>query len=205
MTPTVEFLFDVGSPYSYLAYHRLPRIAQAHGAQIVWTPVLLGGIFQATGNASPAEVPAKSLHSQVDLQRWARAYGVPFRMNPYFPINTLALMRGAVAAQMQDAEVLERYLRAIFAAMFEQPRDLGQPAEIGAALARAGLDPVQFQQQIADPAVKGQLKQTTARAVERGVFGAPTFFVGEEMFWGQDRLEFVAQALAGQGLLAKQE
>lgn len=196
MTKTVEFLFDVGSPYTYLAYHHLPRIAQAQGAQIVWAPVLLGGIFQATGNASPAEVPAKSLHSQVDLQRWARAYGVPFRMNPHFPIHTLALMRGAVAAQMQGEDVLQRYLGAIFPAMFEHPRDLGQPAEIGAALAGAGLDPAQFLQWTADPAVKEQLKQNTAHAVERGVFGAPTFFVGEEMFWGQDRLEFVAQALA---------
>ncbi|WP_119967120.1 2-hydroxychromene-2-carboxylate isomerase [Simplicispira lacusdiani] len=197
MSKTVEFLFDVGSPYTYLAYRHLPVIAQAHGARIVWTPVLLGGIFQATGNASPAEVPAKSLHSQVDLQRWARTYGVPFRMNPHFPINTLALMRGAVAAQMQGDEVLQRYLSAIFPAMFEQPRNLGEPAEIGAALAGAGLDPVQFLQWIADPAVKEKLKQNTARAVERGVFGAPTFFVGDEMFWGQDRLEFVAQALAG--------
>jgi len=197
MSKTVEFLFDVGSPYTYLAYRHLPVIAQAHGARIVWTPVLLGGIFQATGNSSPAEVPAKSRYSQVDLQRWARAYGVPFRMNPHFPINTLALMRGAVAAQMQGEDVLERYLGAIFPAMFEQPRNLGEPAEIGAALAGAGLDPVQFLQWIADPAVKEKLKQNTARAVERGVFGAPTFFVGDEMFWGQDRLEFVAQALAG--------
>lgn len=197
MSKTVEFLFDVGSPYTYLAYHHLPVIAREHGARIVWTPVLLGGIFQATGNASPADVPAKSLHSQVDLQRWARAYGVPFRMNPHFPINTLALMRGAVAAQMQGEEVLQRYLGAIFAAMFEQPRNLGEPAEIGAVLAGAGLDPVQFLQWIADPAVKERLKQNTAGAVERGVFGAPTFFVGEDMFWGQDRLEFVAQALAG--------
>lgn len=196
MTKTVEFLFDVGSPYTYLAYRHLPSIAQAQGARIVWTPVLLGGIFQATGNASPAEVPAKSLHSQVDLQRWARAYSVPFRMNPHFPINTLALMRGAVAAQMQGEEVLLRYLGAIFSAMFEQPRNLGEPSEIGAALAGAGLDPAQFLQWIADPAVKEQLKANTARAVERGVFGAPTFFVGDDMFWGQDRLEFVAQALA---------
>ena len=202
MSKTVEFLFDVGSPYTYLAYHHLPRIAQAHGAQIVWTPVLLGGIFQATGNASPAEVPAKSLHSQVDLQRWARAYGVPFCLPPHFPINTLALMRGAVAAQMQGGEVLQRYLGAIFGAMFEQPRNLGEPAVVGEVLAAAGFDPAQFLQWIAEPAVKDKLKENTARAVERGVFGAPTFFVGGQMFWGQDRLHFVEQALKG-GALGK--
>lgn len=198
MSKTVEFLFDVGSPYTYLAYHHLPVIARSHGARIAWTPVLLGGIFQATGNASPAEVPAKSRHSQVDLQRWARAYGVPFRMNPHFPINTLAMMRGAVAAQLHGGDaLLQRYLGAIFPAMFEHPRDLGQPAELGAVLAGAGLDPAQFLQWIADPAVKDRLKANTAHAVARGVFGAPTFFVGDEMFWGQDRLDFVAQALAG--------
>lgn len=199
MTQTVEFLFDVGSPYTYLAYHHLPRIAQMHGAHILWTPVLLGGIFQATGNSSPAEVPAKSRHSQVDLQRWARAYGVTFRMNPNFPINTLSLMRGAVAAQMHGGDaLLQRYLAAVFEAMFgHQPRHLGQPAEVGAVLAAAGFDPGQFHQWTADPAVKERLKQNTARAVERGVFGAPTFFVGQEMFWGQDRLDFVAQALKG--------
>ncbi|WP_042426552.1 2-hydroxychromene-2-carboxylate isomerase [Comamonas granuli] len=196
MSTTVEFLFDVGSPYTYLAYHHLPKMAQAHGAQIVWTPVLLGGIFQATGNASPAEVPAKSLYSQTDLQRWARSYGVPFRMNPHFPINTLALMRGAVAAQRQGDEVLQRYLAAIFGAMFEQPRNLGEPAVVGEVLAAAGFDPAQFLQWIAEPAVKDRLKENTVRAVERGVFGAPTFFVGRQMFWGQDRLAFVDQALA---------
>ena len=196
MSKTVEFLFDVGSPYTYLAYRHLPQIALAHGAQIVWTPVLLGGIFQATGNASPAEVPAKGLYSQTDLQRWARTYGVPFRMNPHFPINTLALMRGAVAAQMQGDELLQRYLAAIFGAMFEQPRNLGEPAVVGAVLAAAGFDPARFLQWIAEPAVKDRLKENTMRAVERGVFGAPTFFVGGQMFWGQDRLHFVDQALA---------
>jgi 2-hydroxychromene-2-carboxylate isomerase len=196
MSKTVEFLFDVGSPYTYLAYHHLPRIAQAHGATIVWTPVLLGGIFQATGNSSPAEVPAKGRYSNDDLQRWAQAYGVPFQWNPHFPINTLALMRGAVAMQMRGEEEFQRYLRAIFSAMFEHPRNLNQPAEIGAVLVDAGFDAAQFMAQIADQAVKDRLKENTAQAVARGVFGAPTFFVGDEMFWGQDRLHFVEQALS---------
>ena len=196
MPKTVEFLFDVGSPYTYLAYHQLPKVAQAHGADIVWTPVLLGGIFQATGNKSPAEVPAKGQYSNVDLQRWARAYGVGIKMNPDFPINTLPLMRGAVAMQMRSDDEFHRYLRAIFSAMFERPRNLNLPAEIGSVLAGAGFDPVEFMALINDQSVKDRLKANTTGAVARGAFGAPTFYVGEEMFWGQDRLEFVAQALS---------
>ena len=196
MPKTVEFLFDVGSPYTWLAYHQLPKIAQAQGANIIWTPVLLGGIFQATGNKSPAEVPAKGRYLDVDLQRWARAYGVGIKMNPDFPINTLPLMRGAVAMQMRSDDEFHRYLRAIFSAMFERPRNLNLPAEIGSVLAGAGFDPVEFMALINDQSVKDRLKANTTGAVARGAFGAPTFYVGEEMFWGQDRLEFVAQALS---------
>ena len=140
MSKTVEFLFDVGSPYSYLAYHALPKIAKNQGATIVWTPVLLGGIFHATGNHSPVEVPAKGKHLMVDLQRWAKHYGISFTMNPNFPINTLALMRGAVAMQMRGEEEFQRYLASVFSAMFELPRNLNQPADIAAMLTSAGLD-----------------------------------------------------------------
>ena len=196
MQKQVELFFDFGSPYTYLAYSQLPKIAQAEGAEIVWTPVLLGGIFQATGNKSPAEVPAKGRYSDIDLQRWAKAYGVTIRMNPNFPINTLPLMRGAVAMQMRGAEEFHRYLRAIFNAMFETPRNMNLPTEIGAVLAAAGFDPMEFMALIGDQAVKDRLKENTVSAVTRGAFGVPTFFVGDEMFWGQDRLHFVAEALA---------
>ena len=196
MSKTVEFLFDVGSPYSYLAYHQLPKIAVAQEAEIIWTPVLLGGIFQATGNRSPIEVPAKGSYSNIDLQRWAKAYGVTIEMNPDFPINTLALMRGAVAMQMRGDEAFQRYLRAAFEAMFVKPRNLNLSAEIGAMLAEAGLDAAEFMQLIGDQHVKDRLKDNTASAVARGAFGAPTFFVGDDMFWGQDRLDFVEEALA---------
>ena len=196
MQKKVEFFFDFGSPYTYLAYHELRRIAETRGAQIVWRPILLGGVFQATGNHSPAEIPAKALYSNVDLQRWARAYDVPFTMNPHFPINTLALMRGAVAMQQHGEEEFQRYLAAMFSAMFEKPRNLNNPMEIGAVLAEAGFDPMECMQAIQDTAVKDALKVATAEAVTRGVFGVPTFFVGEEMYWGQDRLHFVDAALA---------
>jgi 2-hydroxychromene-2-carboxylate isomerase len=196
MSKQVEFLFDFGSPYSYLAYHQLQKIAKARDAKIVWRPILLGGVFQATGNRSPIEVPLKGKHLFIDLQRWAKYFGVPMQMNPYFPINTLPLMRGAVALQMRDDPRLEQYLTIIYSAMFEKPRNLGLPQEIAAVLQEAGFDPKEFLAMIDRQEVKDRLKQVTAEAVERGVFGAPTFFVGDEMYWGQDRLHFVDQALA---------
>lgn len=196
MSKQVEFYFDFGSPYTYLAFHELPKIAKKHQAEIVWRPMLLGGVFQATGNHSPAEVPLKGKHLDVDLQRWAKQFGVGYTANPHFPINTLALMRGAVGLQMRDEAQFQRYLSAVFSAMFEKPRNMNQPEEIAAVLQQAELDPVAFLAMIGDQAVKDKLKAVTAEAVERGVFGAPTFFVGAEMFWGQDRLHFVEQALS---------
>ena len=195
MGKQVEFYFDFGSPYSYLAYKALPGIAAAHAAQIVWRPMLLGGVFKATGNHSPAEIPAKSKWMQRDMQRWAERYGAAFTRNPHFPINTLTLMRGAAGMQMRGPD-FRKYVEAIFHAMWEEPRNLGEPQELAAVLRQAGFDADAFQSLVNDPAVKEQLKKNTEEAVARGVFGAPTFFVGEEMFWGQDRLDFVAEALA---------
>lgn len=197
MSKQVEFYFDFGSPYSYLAFHHLPKVARKAGAEVVWRPMLLGGVFQATHNASPMEVPAKGTHLQTDLNRWAAYFDVPYQMNPFFPINTLALMRGATALQMKgDEDGFTRYTAAIYAAMFETPKNLNQPEEIGKVLHAAGFDPMQVLAMINDQAVKDKLKENTAAAVARGVFGAPTFFVGDEMFWGQDRLHFVEQALS---------
>ena len=196
MSKTVEFFFDFGSPYTYLAYHQLPKIAARHGATVIWRPILLGGVFQATGNKSPMEVPAKGRYSLIDLQRWAQHFGVPLQMNPHFPINTLPLMRGAVAMQLRSEVEFQRYVAVIFRAMFAHPRNLNQPEEVAAVLAENGMDPTAFVDLINAPAAKEKLKENTAQAVARGVFGAPTFFVGEQMFWGQDRLDFVEQALA---------
>lgn len=192
----VEFFFDVGSPYSYLAYHQLPKIAQAKGAQIVWRPMLLGGVFQATGNSSPATIPAKGHYSNVDLERWAKHFGVPIQQNPHFPINTLQLMRGAVGMQLRSDAEFHRYLAAIFSAMFEHPRNLGDLQELAAVLEAAGISPALMLELVQDDRIKQALRKTTEEAVARGVFGAPTFFVGDEMFWGQDRLHFVEAALS---------
>jgi 2-hydroxychromene-2-carboxylate isomerase len=193
----VEFFFDVGSPFSYIAWRALPEIAARHAATIVMKPVLLGGVFKATGNASPMTVPAKGSYSLIDLHRWADLYGVPFRMNPHFPINTLHLMRGATAMMLEGSGRLDAYLETIFPAMFENPVDLGDPQVIGKVLTRAGFDAQALMAATGTEAVKEKLKADTEEAVARGVFGAPTFFVGKDMFWGQDRLQFVERALAG--------
>lgn len=195
MNRQVEFFFDVGSPYSYLAYHQLPKVARAKGAGIVWKPMLLGAVLKAAANHSPMEVPLKGQHLLTDLERWAKYFGVAFVQNPHFPLNTLQLMRGAVGMQMAGEEQFQRYLGAIFHAMFGQPRNLNDVSQVVAVLSENGFDPARFQAMINDQAVKDALKRNTDEAVERGVFGAPTFFVGNEMYWGQDRLHFVEAAL----------
>jgi 2-hydroxychromene-2-carboxylate isomerase len=192
----VEFFFDFGSPTSYLAYTQLPRIVAETGAELVWRPMLLGGVFKATGNASPVTVPAKGRWMFDDLARNARRYGVRFAFNPAFPINTLTLMRAAVGLQMQQPDVFERYLDVIYRAMWETPSNLGDPGVLAATLDAAGFDTAAFTTLVADPAVKAKLIANTEEAVARGVFGAPTFFVDQQMFFGQDRLEFVREALA---------
>ncbi|WP_321843869.1 2-hydroxychromene-2-carboxylate isomerase [Paraburkholderia bannensis] len=192
---TVEFYFDFGSPASYLAWTQLPAIAAQHGAQLIYRPVLLGGIFKASNNASPAVIPAKGAWMRVDLTRFARRYGVQFEYNPHFPINTLMLMRGATGLQMQDEALFQRYVDVVYRAMWGQPRNMADPATIGEVLSEGGLDAALLLRLVESPAVKEKLKQDTEAAVARGLFGAPTMFVGDEMFFGQDRLDFVKEAL----------
>ena len=191
----VEFYFDVGSPAAYLAWTQLPRIAQETGASLVFRPMLLGGVFQATGNHSPMQVPAKGRYVMADLERFAHRYGVAFRHNPFFPINTLALMRGAIGLQMRDEARMAPYADAVFRAIWVEGLDMGEPQVVGAALQRAGFDPQALFALASEPEVKERLKAATQEAVARGVFGAPTFFVGSQMYWGQDRLDFVKEAL----------
>jgi 2-hydroxychromene-2-carboxylate isomerase len=193
---TVEFFFDFGSPTTYLAHTQLPRIASQAGAQLIYRPMLLGGVFKATGNASPVNVPAKGRWMMRDLARWAARWGVPFSVNPHFPINTLTLMRGATGLLMRRPESFARYADAVFAAMWVNPRNLGDAAEVENVLALAGIPAAEFMAMVADPEVKAALVAQTEQAVARGVFGAPSCFVGDEMFFGQDRLDFVAAALA---------
>ncbi|WP_417313267.1 2-hydroxychromene-2-carboxylate isomerase [Ectopseudomonas khazarica] len=196
MSKTVEFFFDLGSPASYLAHTQLPALCRDCGAALVYRPMLLGGVFQATGNASPAMIPAKGRYMIRDLARYAERYGVPMRFNPHFPINTLTLMRLLVAVQLHQPELLDDALQALFQATWVDGVNMGDPARVAEVLAAAGLDAAALQQQIGEPAVKEALKATTEEAVRRGVFGAPTCFVGDDMYFGQDRLDFVREALS---------
>jgi 2-hydroxychromene-2-carboxylate isomerase len=196
MARTLEFYFDYGSPYSYLADTQVEAIAKRAGATLARKPMLLGGVFKATGNHSPAEMPQKSKWSGFDMPMWARHYGVPFQRNPFFPVNTLALMRGAAAAQIDG--LFERYHPAIYKAMWVDGRNLNDINEIAAVLTAAGLDAAKFGARIQDQDVKDRLKATTEEAVARGVFGAPTSFVDNMMFFGNDRLPFVEMALKGE-------
>jgi 2-hydroxychromene-2-carboxylate isomerase len=196
MARTLEFYFDYGSPYSYLADTQVEAIAKRAGATLVRKPMLLGGVFKSTGNASPMTIELKSKWSATDLPMWARHYGVPFRRNPFFPVNTLALMRGAAAAQIDG--VFEKYHPAMFKAMWVDGRNLNDIKEVVAVLTAAGLDAQKIGNRIQDQDVKDRLKATTDEAVARGVFGAPTSFVGDMMFFGNDRLPFVEMALKGE-------
>jgi 2-hydroxychromene-2-carboxylate isomerase len=181
----IEFFFDIGSPYTYLAFHRLPKLASDADVNIRLRPFLLGGVFKATGNVPPALVPARGQYMLQDLKRWAASIGVPFAFPSCFPINSLVPMRALCT--FDDATMRQCAIK-VFHAYWAESQDVSQPevlaALIGAdAVARAG-----------DPSIKAILRANTEDAVSRGAFGAPTFFVGNQMFFGNDRLEFVMDA-----------
>ncbi len=190
----VEFYYDYGSPTAYLAWTQLPAICARHGAALIYRPMLLGGVFKATGNATPVRVDAKRAWLFQDLARYVARYGVRFEMNPHFIINTLSIMRGAVWAQAELC--LEEFSRAMFEAVWFNRRNMAGPAEIAEVVAQSGLDADQMIAAIQQPDIKTALIAATEAAVERGVFGAPTMFVGNQMHLCQDRLEWVATALA---------
>ena len=195
MSRPLEFYFDFVSVASYLAWTQMPRIAAETGATVVWRPVLLGGVFKATGNSTPVAIPAKGKWMMDDMARCAARFGVPFRMPPTFPVNTLSMVRAATGIQMRRPEDLERYMTAIFTALFGQGLDMTDPAVVAGVVKAAGFDPAEIDAIASDPAVKQALIAATDAAVQRGMFGAPTMFVGDEMHFGQDRLDFVVEAL----------
>jgi 2-hydroxychromene-2-carboxylate isomerase len=193
---TFEFWFDFGSPAAYLAFTQLQKLENESNSTVVYRPMLLGGVFQATGNQSPATIPAKGSYIFGDFNRFAKRYGVPFNSNPHFPINTLLLMRGAMGMQQQHPDQFLAYCRAVFQAVWIDALNMNDPATVGAVLHKAGFDPQMLMTLANEQATKDALKASTTEAVSRGVFGAPTFFVDGQMFWGQDRLDFVKEALA---------
>lgn len=194
MAKQVEFFFDYVSPAAYLAYTQLPKIAERTGSELIYKPFLLGGVFKATGNSAPMTVPAKGAWLIKDLARCAARFDVPFTLNQFFPINTIQLMRGAVWAR--ENGFLEAYSKVMFEAMWVESKNLNNPEVVSEVLQSMDIAADDFLAAVNDQAVKDGLKALTEEAVSRGAFGAPTMFVGEEMHWGQDRLEFVEAALS---------
>lgn len=179
---------------TYLAYKRLPEICERQNAQIDYRPVLLGGIFKATGNSSPITVPAKGQHMLVDLGRFAKRHGVTMNMNPNFPLNSINLMRGAYVAEELDC--LEPYNGAMFDAVWKNRKNMGDNEGFREVMEQADLPAGETLEGIGRQEIKDKLKARTEEAVKRGAYGCPTMFVGSEMYFGQDRLDFVEEALA---------
>jgi 2-hydroxychromene-2-carboxylate isomerase len=196
MSKTVEFFFDLGSPTSYLAYTQLPKICAQTGSQLIYQPMLLGGVFKATGNASPVSIPAKGRYMLQDLARYARRYDVPLAFNPHFPINTLQLMRAVTGMQLRHPQRFVALIDCLFRALWVEKRNLNDPATVAAVLSEGGFDPQEVLALTHDEEVKNALKDKTEQALQRGVFGAPSMFVDNQLFFGQDRLDFVLEALS---------
>lgn len=195
MTTSVDFYFDLVSPTAFLAYHRLRQLQEQYDLELVCKPMLLGGVFKSTGNTTPIAIPAKGKYMlEADIPRFSRRYAVDLNFNPHFPLNSLTMMRGAVAAQRLGCA--DAFIEAGFKAMWQQGKDLADPAVIVEVLAAAGLDGEAILEATQDPEVKAGLIANTEEAVARGAFGAPTMFVGDEMFFGQDRIDFIEELLA---------
>jgi 2-hydroxychromene-2-carboxylate isomerase len=199
MSTTIEFQFDFGSPNAYFCHRVIPAIEARSGKRFSYMPVLLGGLFKLANNRSPAEafagIPNKRAYDRLEVERFVKKHDLSaYRFNPHFPVNTLKIMRGAVAAQALGC--FERYVEAVYAAMWEQQRDMADEAQILAVLAAAGLDGPALLLKSQDPEVKAGLLANTERAHARGAFGSPTFFVGEDIYFGKDRLREVEEAIA---------
>lgn len=204
--PRIELFFDCGSPWTYLAFHRIEALAAETGAELVWRPILVGGVFNAA-NGSVYEqrerpVPAKARYAAKDLQDWARLYGLAIHWPKVFPVNSVRAMRGAYLAL--DAGCLSPYARALFEAYWGEGRDIGQETELRGIAAGVGLDPDAFAAGIASDATKARLRAATDELVARGGFGSPTMFVdGDDMYFGNDRLPLVREALLRAGRAAR--
>lgn len=198
VTKTLELIFDFGSPNAWLVLKVLPPLLERTGASLVVTPCLLGGIFKATGNVAPmlryADTPARLAYERLEMQRFIDQHGLTtFRMNPHFPINTLTVMRGAIVAA--DEGRLDDYVAAVNRAMWEEGRKMDDPEVIAAFLSGNGFDGPALLARTQEPGIKAKLAANTEAAVARGAFGIPTFFVGDAMFFGKERLDQVEAAL----------
>lgn len=194
MTANVDFLFDVASPTAYLAWTQLPGLVERTGAHVNFTPVLLAGLYRGSGNVAPTESASKIAYIMLDCRRYARKFGAPFRPNPHFPVNSLMAMR-AIAGAQRDGDFAE-VMTAAFRALWVEGRKLDDPKALEAMAEAAGVGVARLAHWVGDDGVKAQLRANTEHAVARGAFGVPTFFVGDEIFFGQDRLDWVEAALS---------
>lgn len=197
-TPVVQFMFDFGSPNAYLCHKVIPQIEGRTGVRFEYVPILLGGLFKLTNNRSPAEafagIPNKRAYDALEMKRFVLKHNLTrFQINPFFPVNTLKIMRGAIAAQKLGN--FAPYVEAIYAAMWEQGRNMDDPTEISAVLKAAGIDANSLLEASQLPDVKNGLLANTQSAFERGAFGSPTFFVGNEIYFGKDRLRDVEEEI----------
>jgi 2-hydroxychromene-2-carboxylate isomerase len=192
MAKQIEFFFDYLSPFSYLADTQLPAIARRTGAEIAYRPILMGAVMKNVGNAGPLSIPSKAAYNVAEFQRWAKRYGVPARFSPHFPFNTIRVVRAAIAAQQYGR--FPAFHSAAFRAIWEQGQDLSKEEALLQLLDEAGIDPALIE----GDDIKNRLRANVDEAVSRGAFGAPTFFVDGEMFWGNDRLDFVEETLRRQ-------
>ncbi|UGY06701.1 2-hydroxychromene-2-carboxylate isomerase [Bradyrhizobium quebecense] len=200
MSQNPQFLFDFGSPNAFLSHEAIPAIEQRTGVKFEYVPILLGGIFKATNNKSPAETLAgvknKPEFMKIETERFLKRFNVkPYTWNPFFPVNTLNLMRAAVAAQLEG--VFEKYIEAAFHHMWVEPKKMDDPEVAGKAIAASGLDAAKLFARAQDADVKAKLIANTQAAVERGAFGSPTFFVGNEIFFGKEQLREVEELVSG--------
>jgi 2-hydroxychromene-2-carboxylate isomerase len=193
-------MFDFGSPNAFLSHEAIPAIEQRTGVKFEYVPILLGGIFKATNNKSPAETLAgiknkREFHA-LETERFVRRFQVkPYTWNPFFPVNTLNLMRAAVAAQAEG--VFQKYVDAAFHHMWVEPKKMDDPEVAMQALTGSGLDAARLFARAQEPEIKAKLIENTQSAVERGAFGSPTFFVGNEMFFGKEQLREVEEMVSG--------
>ena len=201
MTVKAEFHFDFGSPNAYLSHRVLPQIEQRTGVRFEYVPVLLGGLFKLASNRSPAEtnagIPKKQAYDVLEMRRFVERHGLTkFQRNPHFPVNTLKVMRGACAAQKLGC--FERYVEAVYVAMWEEALNLAEDSVIAGVLGAAGLDAAALIATSQEAEVKARLMDNTQRSYERGAFGSPSFFVGDELYFGKDRLRDVEAEIVRQ-------
>ena len=194
MMKTVVFYYDFASPTAYLGYFRLREIVSQYDAKIDHRPILLGALHKCSNNTPPGAVPAKGAYLLVDMPRFSKRYGVPLVFNPHFPVNCIKALRGALVMEGHVDE--EKYREAVYKAVWQDEQNIADEVIFKQVLKDVGIDAEPILQGITEDSIKQKLKDNTAEAIARGAFGAPTFFVGEEMFFGQDRLDFVEALLA---------